>query len=675
MTRRVSFLARFKAESLLHRPWLPLAACVCLLVAAAALRFYDLPGNSIWFDEAVVADNSSGSLREVVANTRVRNSSPALYPLALWVVQKVDVSPLSIRLLPATASVLTVAAMLFLLPRLGVPRGAAFLAALMTALSVEAIYHAQDAREYSIDALLVLLMTAGLLWYLRDGRKSLLCLSLFLAPLLQYGLALFGVAVIGAAVVLPAPVEAEPERGSFLSRVREWLKARAGLVWPAGAFLAGCAITYAVTLRYHLQQGSFGPDGYLSESYYQGEFYVLSLFEFSVGGTWSLLTHHLPVAVAIAALAAGGLLLIAAELKRFRGEPPGRAIAVLFSFCIVISVAAALLGMYPLGDIRQNIYLGPVIFLAAAVVFHWTAGFLASLTGRGWAAPALVVAAAGAIVLAGVVDIWRDNPYEAHQPNNIEAVLAVLEERVEEGDMVYVNGFAANFVRYYQDKKPGNYHYGEDVRCWNALEGCLLEMVNLVVALPNVPNRIFVVHWRGATHGGAPILEALKLLGEETQVEGVIAEGDFRISLIGNAKAFIGPAHKEAASYYDAVVSAYDATVSGEPAIRSDFNVYLRENRLVYAKEPCARADTEATFFLALYPVDVKDLPDDRREHGFDNLDFPFARRGMIFDGRCMATVDLPEYAISEIKTGQYTRGFRGLRHLWEAEFPWREGE
>ncbi len=191
--------ARVSAERL------TLAAFVCLLIVAAGLRFYDLPGNSVWLDEAVAAINSRGSLSEVVLNTRCCNSSPILYPLALWAVQKVESTPFSIRVLPAAASVLTVAVMLFLLPRLGVARGAAFLAALLATLSVEAIRHAQDAREYSIDALLAVLMTAGLLWYLRDGRRGLLCVSLFLAPLLQYGLVLFGVAVMGAAVVLPPP--------------------------------------------------------------------------------------------------------------------------------------------------------------------------------------------------------------------------------------------------------------------------------------------------------------------------------------------------------------------------------------------------------------------------------------------------------------------------------------
>ena len=178
---------------------------VGLLVVAAGLRFYDLPGQSLRHDEAAAANISRGALSEVIPDTRTSNSSPILYPLALWVVQQVESTPFSIRLLPATASVLTVAVMLFLLPRLGVNRWAAFLAALLTTLSVAAIEHAQDAREYSLDALLAVLLIAGLLWYLRDGRKVLLCGALFLAPLLQYGLVLFGFAIIGAAIILTPP--------------------------------------------------------------------------------------------------------------------------------------------------------------------------------------------------------------------------------------------------------------------------------------------------------------------------------------------------------------------------------------------------------------------------------------------------------------------------------------
>ena len=112
-----------------------------------------------------------------------------------------------------------------------------------------------------------------------------------------------------------------------------------------------------------------------------------------------------------------------------------------------------------------------------------------------------------------------------------------------------------------------------------------------------------------------------------------------------------------------------------QPAISSDFDVYLVENRLIYATEQCAAADLEAWFFLALYPVDVADLPGPSQQYGFDNRDFTFDRQGDRFGDFCWAVVPLPEYAISRISTGQYVPVEGGYKHFWEGEFLWQEGE
>ena len=112
-------------------------------------------------------------------------------------------------------------------------------------------------------------------------------------------------------------------------------------------------------------------------------------------------------------------------------------------------------------------------------------------------------------------------------------------------------------------------------------------------------------------------------------------------------------------------------TVVGDsqPAIvRSDYDVYLIENRLIYSKEQCVEDDTAATFFLHIDPIDVDDLPADRKQYGFDNLDFGFGWHGEIVDGDCVATVPLPDYDIAAIRTGQYVRVDGGYQHLWEGE-------
>ena len=113
------------------------------------------------------------------------------------------------------------------------------------------------------------------------------------------------------------------------------------------------------------------------------------------------------------------------------------------------------------------------------------------------------------------------------------------------------------------------------------------------------------------------------------------------------------------------LIAEYPSIVSREPIARSEFDLYLDRGKLYYVKEPCVLADTQARFFLHVIPEDLDDLPDHRRQHGFDNLDFDFGMRGVQFDGKCVASVDLPQYVIARITTGQYD----GVDRIWEVEF------
>ena len=112
--------------------------------------------------------------------------------------------------------------------------------------------------------------------------------------------------------------------------------------------------------------------------------------------------------------------------------------------------------------------------------------------------------------------------------------------------------------------------------------------------------------------------------------------------------------------------SKYDYAVAGTPVIRTDFDVYLQDDALVYIKESCAVDDIAATFFLHLIPTDSDALPANAREAGFQNRDFAFSAAGGRFDGKCLAAITLPDYTVGIIRTGQYIAG--GDR-LWESEF------
>ena len=119
---------------------------------------------------------------------------------------------------------------------------------------------------------------------------------------------------------------------------------------------------------------------------------------------------------------------------------------------------------------------------------------------------------------------------------------------------------------------------------------------------------------------------------------------------------------------YDKAYAAGVAAIAGdfgEPLADSDFDIYIDQNILIYFKQPCAEEDTRAKFSLHIFPADARDLPANRQEYGFDNLDFN--HRGdeiKASGGRCVALRDLPDYPIERIRTGQFTHA----GHLWRAD-------
>ena len=107
-----------------------------------------------------------------------------------------------------------------------------------------------------------------------------------------------------------------------------------------------------------------------------------------------------------------------------------------------------------------------------------------------------------------------------------------------------------------------------------------------------------------------------------------------------------------------------DITIENDDA-PPPFDINLDERTLTYAKPHCAQEDTQADFFVHVFPVRPLDLPDDQREHGFDALDFAFADNRLTApDGGCIAAQTLPPYAIQRIRTGQYTPD----GELWRAD-------
>lgn len=652
---------------------------LCLILTSAGLRFYGLTEHGLRWDELSLSRMTDGSFAEIIPLTRDGHSASILYPMVLWAIQKIDISFFTIRVIPAAAGVLTTASLLFLLPRAGLNRRAAWLAALLSTLSTQMVWHSQDAREYGIDALLVTLLVAGLLGYWRDRRKLLLGVALFLAPLLQYGLVLFGAAVLGLALIY------QPFRGhtcdsastppDYRSRLHSWLQPRRGLVGPAAGFLAGGALSYGVTARYHLENEKLFRGGYLEDFFFQGEYSLVSFADFAVAQTWELLNYFLPASVALGMLGGLALFLLGSGagwlISRRRaqaGAAPeeggesrrsapkssaavvdradferlsGNALIALFLLAGGIGVVAAILNWYPFGYTRQAIYLGPAVFLAAGVLLHRVADYASGwFPGRNMVAAALFLAVSGLLIGLGAADLQQRERRPAMLPN-YAGIISFLQENVRSEDVVVSNATPLHALEFQSGALPDNYYrmFGCVKSADDQPSKCIRYAVNAGVDVPDKLWFIFLTHF--------PAPAEFAKWNEHTQAQVMVTElNGQQLHLITNLEA--GWSER------------YQHIVSGEPAARSVFEVYLDDNKLHYAKEPCAPSDTADTFLLHLIPADVGYLPEWRRGYDFDNLDFQFDETYLDrevyaarFDGKCLASVALPDYPISEIRTGQ----------------------
>ena len=97
-----------------------------------------------------------------------------------------------------------------------------------------------------------------------------------------------------------------------------------------------------------------------------------------------------------------------------------------------------------------------------------------------------------------------------------------------------------------------------------------------------------------------------------------------------------------------------DVHRTSPPALRSEFDVFVLGDVLVYVKDHCRDEDRRRRFFIHVVPADPTDLPARSRARGFENRGFDFAQQGFVEEDRCVAARMLPAYAIDHIRTGQF---------------------
>jgi|GEM_PF-1740196 hypothetical protein len=410
---------------------------ILLLLVAASLRFHDLSQRSMWIDEAVAAINSQGSIAEMIDNTRSRNTSPIIYPLILHAIQKIDRSAESVRFPSAVFSLLAVLVILAL-PTAGIDRRAAFIAATVLTLSSSQIHWAQQTREYSLSVLLAALMIYGLLTFLNsEGRKhTILYASLFIAPLIQYGLVLFAFAVIGTLGF------------AGLLRRKQFI---GDIVKPSIALALGGIISLILTLRYQWQANA---NIHLHEYFFQGNLFDLkSLVIFLAAKTYSLL-KYLMLGEMLLGVFLVALTFFACQITRSsKMDQQSFYTLPLFLLAIVISIVAVLADAYPYGAAHQCIYLAPATALVFGCASITTADSLKGGVQAAWTGMVILV-----VLISGAMTLQNRNPYR--EIEDIKSVLSYLEDSQNNNIPVYVYPGAEPALTFY-GISGNRFYFGE----------------------------------------------------------------------------------------------------------------------------------------------------------------------------------------------------------------------
>lgn len=393
-----------------------------LIVFGAALRLVTLGAKDLWFDEAMLYWIASGSAAEVIAQNAAQNSAPPTFALLTALVAGLvgDSEP-ALRIIPALAGILSIPATFLLAREFTSARGALVAAALVTVARSQ-LHYAQQLREYSLAYLVATLMILAVVRAVRapDGRRLAFVSAAFtVGILLQYGLALLAFALNVVVLVLWTRRHAETARPRWTS----WALAQLPPALAAGA-------VYALSLREQMAAGGFAADGYLRDAYFHGT--PGSLVQVVVVNSHALLEFAYPLAMLVFALLTTGMLVA-------RRDPRARPAIALALVPIGVTIAAAMLRLYPyIGD-RQCIHLLPMLYVTVGIALDHVAR-------NGGAVVALPLTLALALTgLREAGSYLRESSWEPMTP-----MVAHLDSARAPGDGVYAYYGAVPSFRYYE---------------------------------------------------------------------------------------------------------------------------------------------------------------------------------------------------------------------------------
>ena len=181
---------------------------VLIVVAGLVVRFVGLGDQSLWYDEWLTSEAVAGSLPDLFRHVADREGIPPTFFVAQWVwVQVAGDSEVALRTLPALFGAATVPVAYAAVVELRQPRLAARAAALLVAVSPMLVWYSQEARPYSLIALMGGLSFLLFVRVWRDGadRDLAVWAAVAAATVAVHYFAAFLIAVEGLALLARRP--------------------------------------------------------------------------------------------------------------------------------------------------------------------------------------------------------------------------------------------------------------------------------------------------------------------------------------------------------------------------------------------------------------------------------------------------------------------------------------
>lgn len=438
------------------RVWI-LVIIVFTYALAVIFRLCDLAGRDLWTDEAWVALAAlQPTAREALASGQ---STPPFYLLTVWATAKVFGGSEAVLRFWSWLFGVALLPLIWLLARSLTARPASWLTLGTVAFSPVMVYYSKELKQYSGDAffaVLVFYLTERLL--ARQGDRGWLALSLAGVLGLGFSHPLIFILPVAAAVLwfgLPAP-----------RRLRAALLA-------AGWVLAFGACYFALFRR------DVNPElvAYWAQDF--PDFTGLKAFIHWLGqalyryfryflGEWGVLWGPVLLLAGLAVL-----------IRRGRGRA-----AAYWLGPLLLALSAAALHRYPFmahyGGNRLMLFSAPLLYLVVATGFVAVFAWLWQQRQR-WAALAL-----SGLLLAGLhpLQMVHENLYPSTNREEIQPLVAQLEDHLQPQDLVYVYYYAVSPFRYY--------YRGPTARlCWG--RSCVETGLETTAIMAGAPRRLWLI--------------------------------------------------------------------------------------------------------------------------------------------------------------------------------------